>query len=43
MDGQAFWRSRCEVCGREVIVRLDPLPGEQDLAGEALEVDCVAA
>ena len=43
LDGQAAWQSRCAVCGLEVTVRLDPAPGQQDLAGKVLEVDCVAA
>ena len=42
LDGQAIWQSRCVTCGRGITVRLDPVPGEQDLAGDALEVDCVA-
>jgi hypothetical protein len=42
LEGQAAWQSRCVQCGRGVTVRLDPAPGEQDLAGEVLEVDCVA-
>jgi hypothetical protein len=35
------WTARCGRCGRSVTVRLDPAPGEPDLEGEALEVECV--
>jgi hypothetical protein len=41
-DGQAVWQALCTLCGRGVTVRLDPEPGEPDLAGDALEVDCLA-
>ena len=43
LDGQAVWQARCVRCGRGVTVRLDPAPGERDLAGEAVEVNCVVA
>ena len=41
LDGQAVWESRCVQCGGGVTVRLDPAPGEPDLAGGVLEGDCV--
>ena len=43
LEKQSAWRSRCVVCGLGVTVRLDPGPGERDLGGKALEVDCVVA
>ena len=42
-EGQAVWQTRCALCGRGVTVRLDPASGERDLAGDALEVDCLTA
>jgi hypothetical protein len=39
-SGQPVWQAQCVTCGLVVSVCLDPAPGEPDVHGEGLEIDC---
>jgi hypothetical protein len=40
VEDHPIWQARCARCGRLAAVNLDPLPGEPDIYGEALTVNC---
>ncbi|MCJ7736130.1 MAG: hypothetical protein MUQ10_02290 [Anaerolineae bacterium] len=40
VKGCSQWVLRCELCGRSVLLDLNPAPGEPDISGDALAEDC---
>jgi hypothetical protein len=40
VEDYPIWQARCVRCGQLAVIRLDPLPNEPDIYGEALAVNC---